>query len=973
MLAQVAGERGALPLAAFAMARLWDRRDRERGLLTRAAYDEIGGVGGALAQHAEATLERIGPENVPIVRELFRNLVTAQGTRATLDRDELLSVFGDDRAADGHAGTSGLGPRREQAAAVLAALVDARLLTSYEQPSDAGGSASAPRVEVVHESLLSAWPRLVRWRTQDQEGAQLRDQLRQVARLWEERGQPEDLLWTGTSYREYELWRERYAGQLTTSESAFAQAMTARTRRQRRRRRLGTAAALAAALAVAVAMGVLWRRSEAARVQAVAAARRAEAQQTFALGQLALQKDPTAALAFALASLERADSPHARLLALRALWSGPISMAVADTSQLPIASQLAFSPDGRWLAEVEPNTGTARVWERDGARPRVFPTTGGFPTLAWSADSRYMVVTQPRMASVYSMPGGELVRRIDEEFRLGFASGQDLITSHFLEGLPDGRTRRLFKIRRLPGGEPETLGVWTTLPSTAWEVDPIHQRLFAQRPDGLYEEPMRGLGRAVPRRVVREAFDENAVFVSPNGERIYGWSASGEGGIWSRASGARLPGPRLAKSPSRANRFSASGDNRWIAVADAGQTVPLWDLAGPVASEPRALRRDARMAVAAFEPSGSWLAVRDNLALALWPLAWRHPYVLRVPGKGLWGLGVDPRGRWIVAAGVQDALAWLWPLAPEPGSERRTFATGAGPLYLATSPRGDLLAAGTLTGLWLVPLDGRPPERLPGFEGLAHGLVFDAGGRRLAAGGGAQGGFPQDRKVRVYDLASRRVQLLDAGDGEPIGARAFLPDGRLLTTGADGARLWDLSTSRSTLVLKDVIAARASGDGRKLLGFRGVFAPGGPVGKALVHDLGTKETRVLETHGREVTSLAWDPEGQLVVTGSRDGTVRAGPATGEEPHLLLGHEGTVHDVAVDPAGRWIASAGEDGTVRLWPLPLPGRPFHTLPYEELLARLRSLTNFRVVPDRTAAGGYRLGFESLAGWSREPPSF
>ena len=95
MLAQVAGERGALPLAAFAMARLWDRRDRERGLLTRAAYDEIGGVGGALAQHAEATLDRIGQERVPIVRELFRNLITAEGTRAAIDRDELLSVFCD--------------------------------------------------------------------------------------------------------------------------------------------------------------------------------------------------------------------------------------------------------------------------------------------------------------------------------------------------------------------------------------------------------------------------------------------------------------------------------------------------------------------------------------------------------------------------------------------------------------------------------------------------------------------------------------------------------------------------------------------------------------------------------------------------------------------------------------------------------------------------------------------------------------
>ena len=128
MLAEVAGERGALPLVAFAMSRLWDARDREHGLLTRAAYQAIGGVGGALAQHAEAMLERIGQDRVPIVRELFRNLVTAQGTRATLDRDELLSVFADDGGPCPDHHVAG------QAADVLEALVDARLLTSYEPP-----------------------------------------------------------------------------------------------------------------------------------------------------------------------------------------------------------------------------------------------------------------------------------------------------------------------------------------------------------------------------------------------------------------------------------------------------------------------------------------------------------------------------------------------------------------------------------------------------------------------------------------------------------------------------------------------------------------------------------------------------------------------------------------------------------------------------------------------------------------------
>ena len=88
MVESVEGARGALPLLAFAVSRLWEKRDRERKLLTREAYEEIGGVAGALAQHAEATMDRIGAERQAVVREIFRNLVTAQGTRAVAEREE---------------------------------------------------------------------------------------------------------------------------------------------------------------------------------------------------------------------------------------------------------------------------------------------------------------------------------------------------------------------------------------------------------------------------------------------------------------------------------------------------------------------------------------------------------------------------------------------------------------------------------------------------------------------------------------------------------------------------------------------------------------------------------------------------------------------------------------------------------------------------------------------------------------------
>ncbi|MCG6926731.1 MAG: serine/threonine-protein kinase, partial [Acidobacteria bacterium] len=116
MLQAVEGARGALPLLAFAVARLWEKRDRDNKLLPRKAYEQIGGVAGALAQHAEQTLERIGFEREPIVRELFRNLVTAQWTRAVVEREQLLSVV----------------PDREAAGQVLDELIGARLLTSYE-------------------------------------------------------------------------------------------------------------------------------------------------------------------------------------------------------------------------------------------------------------------------------------------------------------------------------------------------------------------------------------------------------------------------------------------------------------------------------------------------------------------------------------------------------------------------------------------------------------------------------------------------------------------------------------------------------------------------------------------------------------------------------------------------------------------------------------------------------------------------
>ena len=447
MVESVEGARAALPLLAFAVSRLWDARNRERKLLTRAAYEEIGGVAGALAQHAEATLDRIGSAREPIVREAFRNLVTAQGTRAVVDREELLTAF----------------PERRAAEEVLRELVDARLLTSYEVQG-AEGQPSHHRIEVVHESLVKAWPRLVRWQTQDEDGAQLRDQLKQAAHLWEDKGRTTDLLWTGTAYQEYELWRRRYPGGLTALEEDFARAMREKARRRKRLLTAALASVILALAAVAIAIGIsrqqATRARDEAKAEAKAEARRAESSKLLALAQARLAEDPTEALAFTTASLELADTKEARAFAMRALWEAPPAFEMTTGGSNMTAP--AFSPDGRWLA-LGGYSEEVAVWRDDG-RPEARlqghearPT----PNLAFWTSTNLLVTENlggERPVRVWSFPGGKPVRTID----LGTPGFCQVDGEHLVCRIPDdvsngtrGNARLLS--RRLPDGEPKDL------------------------------------------------------------------------------------------------------------------------------------------------------------------------------------------------------------------------------------------------------------------------------------------------------------------------------------------------------------------------------------------------------------------------------------------------------------------------------------------------------------------------------------
>ncbi|KAF0248421.1 MAG: serine/threonine protein kinase with WD40 repeat, partial [bacterium] len=331
---QVIGQPSALPLLAFTTAKLWEQRDKQFKQLRRRSYDSMGGVIGALAKHAEEMMQQMTNAEQTLVREAFHHLITSEGTRTVLSRPELLQLLG----------------KTSDSEAVIEKLISSRLLITTE------GEKGVDRIEVVHEALLSSWPRLVKWRQETAEGARLRDQLRIAARQWQERNRPNGLLWRDEALVEYQLWRERYKIKLTDVEEAFALASVSEaTRSQRIRRSL----VITAMVILLVGAGVMFYQRNQTQRQLLQTLELYEEQ-----GRQEMLKGN---LEGAAVYLSEAYSKGASSLALRYM----LSVALAKTENRPpitlashtdAVTMAIFSPNDQLIATTSKDK-TTRIWQ----------------------------------------------------------------------------------------------------------------------------------------------------------------------------------------------------------------------------------------------------------------------------------------------------------------------------------------------------------------------------------------------------------------------------------------------------------------------------------------------------------------------------------------------------------------------------------------------------------------------------------
>ena len=124
LLADVGGDPGNLPLLQFCLTQLWGRQTA--GTLTHAAYDDIGGLAGALSRYAEHVFEGLSDDQQTIARPTLTRLVQpgeeTADTRRWANRQELSeagwvlvqaladALAGGDRSHCPRSGASRVGP-----------------------------------------------------------------------------------------------------------------------------------------------------------------------------------------------------------------------------------------------------------------------------------------------------------------------------------------------------------------------------------------------------------------------------------------------------------------------------------------------------------------------------------------------------------------------------------------------------------------------------------------------------------------------------------------------------------------------------------------------------------------------------------------------------------------------------------------------------------------------------------------------
>ncbi|GAA1002087.1 hypothetical protein GCM10009555_107770 [Acrocarpospora macrocephala] len=911
-LSDAAHEPGALPLLSHALYATWSRSQGRR--LTIRDYREAGGIDGAVAASASKVYDELGADEQELARRLFLTLVhispDTADTRRRVRTAELIEP----------------GTRRED---VLDRFVAQRLITT-----------DLETVQISHEALLTAWPRLRAWLDTDRAGLVVGRRLAEDSATWRRENRDPAALYRGTRLATAREWVDTApsAADLSPPAREFLDASERRERaeqdaaRRRTRRLLQLVAGLLVLFALTVAAGTVAFTSQLDIRE----------QRDMALsGKVANE-------AVALRAINPALAAQLSLAAYRLMPGAEARGSVLSTFATPFATRLTgpalavyaaeFSPDGRLLATASLD-GVVRLY---GVR------TGGYPAAVATLRGHTQGVTSATFAS-----GGRMLATASDDRTVRLWDLTDPRRPRAAATLT-GHTQGVRRVSLSPDGRilasasyDATVRLWNVadpyhpVPLTVLSGRPGAAGLAVFSPDGrtlvtnggttslrLWDvtEPRR------PRRAAELTGHTDRILsaaFSPDGLALATGSFDTTIRLWNVAD-PRRPGSPVVLRGHRNGVVSLafSADRRLLASGSYDTTVRLWDVSDPKAvSAPVTLEghADTVFTVSFSQDGGTLVSAGQDNVVRLWDL---RGDVLTGHSGGVNTVAFSPDGTVLATGSHREAR--LWNVAdrtrPVPLATLRGHTDGVS--WLAFRPDGRVLATASLDStvrLWDVSDAARPQPLgvLTGHTGNVFSVMFSPDGRTLATAG-------SDRTARLWDVSvpGRPRELSRITDHQAaVIAAVFAPAGRVLATASADhtVRLWDVADAARPEALatlkghtQNVFRAEFRLDGR-------VLASAGADNSVRLWDVGDpREPRalaVLNGHTNSVNGMVFTPDGRVLASAGSDRALRiwdvTDPRAPGTATILTGHTDALLSVTYDPDGRTLATGGADATVRLW--------------------------------------------------------
>ncbi len=498
---------------------------------------------------------------------------------------------------------------------------------------------------------------------------------------------------------------------------------------------------------------------------------------------------------------------------------------------------VAVAPDGRRIASSHID-GYVRLWDRQEDEPlAAWRAHDGFALVAWQPDGRRVVTGGGDGAvRVWDAQSGRLVHDLPRHKRRIYC----------LAVSPDGRLAvsggmdQLAVVHDLQtGGQLTTFHAHTgTVSGLAFTAD--GRQVLSCGPDGRLLRWDARTG-AVLAELRGHRADAMAVVATPDGRQLVSGDWGGTCRIWDAGAGdvVTLRVPSAATMVVRSGRFVYDPAGAAIIGGCSVSQVNVWALRDPTAPARQAACGRLASSLARTGDGRLLLLGLDSGVLAVMDArSFEIGDTLSLHAGPIHGVALHPDGRRLATAG-EDGRLLVRELAADGSLGRATGAAdsvGGALRDLEFAPDGAQLAgagADSCVYLWDWPLTA-PPRALLGHGGAVLDVCFDPTGPRLASTG-------VDGWVRVWSLPEGRLLAAREVGPHNCGTIAWSGDGqRIAVAGIDGA---------VRLLQADSL--------RELVGLRG--------------------------HIARVVALAFVADDSLLVSSSRDGTVRVWAAPPAAP------------------------------------------------------------------------------------------